>query len=186
MKIKQDKFASSPRDWDNLGTFVMWHRRYNFGDIDPSPESPQEFLRELGDVIILPVYGYDHGIMTISTQVEKFWWHYAWDGRQLGWIYVSKDKIRDEYGWKRLTKQRQAKVEKILRQEIETLDQYLRGDVWGFIIYDDETDEILDSCWGFIGQDDCKADGGNALQYFQRNEVKNETIEINHVQLSFL
>jgi len=32
IKIIHDPDPESPRDYDNLGTMICWHRRYNFGD----------------------------------------------------------------------------------------------------------------------------------------------------------
>ena len=48
--------------------------------------------------------------------------------------------------------------------EVKEYDQYLTGDVWGFIIEDDDGNE-LDSHWGFFGFDDCKAAATRAADY---------------------
>ena len=37
---------NGPRDWDNLGTMVCWHSRYNLGDEQPK-ESPEEWWKSL-------------------------------------------------------------------------------------------------------------------------------------------
>lgn len=53
------------------------------------------------------------------------------------------------------------KAEEMLKGEVETYDQYLRGDVYGFVVEKKvgceccghvETEEV-DSCWGFFGSD---------------------------------
>ena len=36
IKIERDGDAESPREWDNVGTMVCWHSRYNLGDEQPS------------------------------------------------------------------------------------------------------------------------------------------------------
>ena len=41
-------------------------------------------------------------------------------------------------------------------------DQYLTGDVWGYVIEDSESHEI-ESCWGFYGEDYCMAEGEDAM-----------------------
>ena len=41
------------------------------------------------------------------------------------------------------------KAENLLRTEVETYDQYLRGECYGFQLYEDG--EEIDSCWGFLG-----------------------------------
>ncbi len=32
LKIENDDWADSPREWDNLGHMICWHRNYNLGD----------------------------------------------------------------------------------------------------------------------------------------------------------
>ena len=42
--ISPDEMADSPRSWDNLGTMVCWHRRYQLGD-KHTYATPQAFSR---------------------------------------------------------------------------------------------------------------------------------------------
>jgi hypothetical protein len=98
--------------------------------------------------------------------------HCPWDSGQVGFIYVSREKVREDFGWKRITKAREQQILAYLKAEVETYDQYLRGDVYGFIVEerpaavfdadgktvdvdvdDDELWEQTDSCWGFYGDD---------------------------------
>ena len=51
------------------------------------------------------------------------------------------DKVRD------LTL---SEAKKILEGEVETYNQYLTGDVYGFIL-EKPDGEHIDSCWGFYG-----------------------------------
>ena len=44
------------------------------------------------------------------------------------------------------------KAENRLHSEVETYDQYLRGECYGFQLYEDG--EEIDSCWGFLGDVD--------------------------------
>ena len=53
--------------------------------------------------------------------------------------------------WQRWSEKRREKVREWLEGEIETFDQYIRGDVYGFIV--EEDGEEIDSCWGFYGED---------------------------------
>jgi hypothetical protein len=76
-----------------------------------------------------------------------------WDSGQVGFIYISLEKAREEYNWKRITKERREFLEKILRAEVTEYDYYLTGSVYGFnITREDEDEEVyVDSCWGFFG-----------------------------------
>ena len=59
-----------------------------------------------------------------------------WDSGQVGFIYVSREKVRKEYGWKVITKEREERIYEILRGEVEVYDQYLTGQVYGYIVFE--------------------------------------------------
>ena len=44
----------------------------------------------------------------------------------------------------------QSKAKEIAEEEVQEYDQYLRGDVWGWVIDPDGDNE---SCWGYCGLD---------------------------------
>jgi hypothetical protein len=67
---------------------------------------------------------------------------------------MSLEDIRKEYNVKRVSKKMRAKIEKYLTGEVETYDQYLTGEVYGFTIEKGEDEEHVDSCWGFYGYND--------------------------------
>ena len=158
-KIEQDEDADSPRNWDNLGTMVCWHRNYDLGDKEATGIlTPREFV-EWADgnadiAVILPLFLYDHS--GLRMKVGSFagllpQGHAEWDTMQVGWIYVTKEALRKEYSCKRVTAKVLAQARKVLEGEVETYDQYLSGDVWGYVI-----DGVADgSCWGFYGYDEC-------------------------------
>ena len=180
IRVQNDDMAGDPRkEWDNLGTMVCWHSRYNLGDVDSGTyEDTMALFYELSGLdieadgwdfsdeqkeriyaaafkknVILPLYLYDHSGITMRTSSFSC----QWDSGQVGWIYMSYEDIRKEYSWKRITKKRRALIEKYLTGEVETYDQYLTGDVYGFTITrEDEDGEevVVDSCWGFYGYDD--------------------------------
>lgn len=172
IRIIRDADAESPREWDNLGTMVCAHRRYNLGDSDGMREAldliykhlsdkqlnDMEFdashvpdieraLEATGQAIMLPLFLYDHSGITMST--SRF--SCPWDSGKVGFIFVSKAKARSEYSWKLLNKHRTEKVQEVLKGEVVDYDTYLRGDVWGFQVL--EEGEVKDSCWGFFGSD---------------------------------
>lgn len=121
--------------------------------------------------ISLPVYLMDHSGLSVSTGGFSC----PWDSGQLGLIYVSKDKVRQEYGIKHVTKAWQEKVEGYLRGEVETYDQYLTGDVWGFQIFevpegaDPEELEEVESCYGFFGEEAAEEEAKANLAYYEEH-----------------
>lgn len=80
-----------------------------------------------------------------------------WDSGRIGIIYVTKKKIKQENGWKVLTKARKEKILQYLKNEVETYDQYLTGDIYGYVVEETEEEDgsknETDSCWGFYGSD---------------------------------
>lgn len=178
--VPDDDPALNPiDDYDMLGKQVYWHRRMNLGHCwkETNKYSPMEWLeREINDDVyelwqenhsrrleyqdylmelfikknlVIPVSAYEHGEITISASGRRAGWD-SFDSGQLGFVYVSHEDIKKEFNVKRLTKKVLERAEKILRGEVETYDDYLTGQVYGFII-EDENDEELESCWGFLG-----------------------------------
>lgn len=168
LKLYPDETPDSPREWDNAGAMVCWHRRYSLGDIDGKKEygGNEDFLawwqaNGKGGVI-LPLYLYDHSGITMSTG-RQYPFNCPWDSGQVGWIYVTAEKIRKEWG--RNTKATKAKALRCLQAEVDTYDQFLTGQVYGYVI-EDPQGEHVDSCWGFFGFDYCKGEAEAQLAYW--------------------
>lgn len=170
---------NDPREWDNLGTMICFHRHYSLGDkhnLDSSDfsswdEMESYLFRELKAEVVLPLYMYDHSGITMNTTGFSC----SWDSGQVGFIYVTREDILNEFGVKRITKSLREKVEEILIGEVEVYDQYISGDVYYYAIekcepvvkipkdefdagnYDNAEEEakweFYDSCHGFFGRD---------------------------------
>jgi hypothetical protein len=170
LHIRQDIDPESPREWDNLGTMVCFHSRYGLGDESrlrsdsfSGWDEVEDYLREeFGAEILLPLYLYDHGGLTMRTSPFSC----PWDSGQVGFIYTTRERVLKDYNKKRLTKSLREKAEASLRTEVETYDQFLRGEVYGFVI-EDEDGEHVDSCWGFFGEDYCREQGESVLKWHQ-------------------
>ena len=148
IKIEQDEYSESPREWDSLGTMVCWHSRYNLGDkhsFDNNNEF-QEFVKDEDIAVLLPLFLYDHSGITMNTTGFSC----PWDSGQAGWIYITKDRVKKEYSWKNLTRTRLAKIREYLVGEVKTYDDYLTGNVYGFTA-EDKNGEEIDSRQGFFG-----------------------------------
>lgn len=161
--IYQDEDASNPRtEWDNVGKMVCFHRRYNLGDKHEfsDPDEFREYWEEQdpdNQWVILPLYLYDHSGITIRTGPFSC----PWDSGQVGWIYCTKEDIDKEWNGDR------ERAEKYLQGEVENYDQYLTGDVYGYVV-DDEDGEQLDSCWGFYGLEYCLEEMKEQVRYFAK------------------
>jgi hypothetical protein len=183
VKIVQDQDAMNPRkEYDNnVGRMVCWHRRYDLGDEHSYDindfRTREDALKHLAEdhgpiAVLLPLFLYDHSGITISTSSFSC----PWDSGQVGFIFCTRAKAIETWGKKRLTKKVIEQVTKCLISEVETYDQYLTGDVYGFVIetlvrdddgetIEDADGEELDSCWGFFGLEYAIAEGKQAAEY---------------------
>jgi hypothetical protein len=170
--LYHDENPESPREWDNLGHMVCWHRRTDLGDEQVRPGEHADSLKgfenwlvqERKARVILPIYIYEHSGITITARYEVYLRYpdKQWDAGQVGYIYVTADDIRKEYGVKRISQKLKKKVAELLVCEVSAYDQYLTGDVYGYVVKD-ETGEHIDSCWGFFGLECARGEAQAAL-----------------------
>ena len=129
-----------------------WENHFPY---DQAPARIESIIEKaLVGAVILPLYLYDHGGITINTSGFSC----PWDSGQIGYIYMTRETIFKEYGGKRLTKKLRTRAESLLRSEVETYDQYIRGEVYGYVADDDG-----ESCWGFFGLDYAREEALRAI-----------------------
>lgn len=165
VKIVQDNSCESPRDWDNLAMMVFAGGHSHLGDshnvnFNQFFSSRHDFI-ERGEEIVrkhfkdvaicYPVHLYEHSGTSISIDYSGQY-TCRWDSGTIGFAIVTKEAIRHNFGIKRVTKEYIEKADRILKGEIETLNQYVQGEVYGFEV-EDEDGNYVDSCYGFYGSD---------------------------------
>ena len=161
-RIFVDENPDSPREFDNLGRMFCIDRDYRFGDeflekfdmFEDWDEVEKYLIDEYGAEVILPLFirEYSSCNMRISTNMS---------GRQVGFIFVSRDSIMKEYNRKKMSKKLRYMVVEVLKAEIDLYEKYANREVYGYEIYSkvvddngDVSEKLLDSCWGFCGFDD--------------------------------
>ncbi len=164
-----DDDPQNPRECDNIGTIVCFHRRYNLGDKHTfnDMEEFKAWTRK-ERVVMLPVYMYDHSGIAIKTSP----FNDIWDSGLLGYIYVEKKKIEEEYG--KLTSKTVEKVKTILNNEILEYDQYIRGDIYRYTI---EGPEISESGSGYYSIAACIKDAEDIIDYHLDSKLPLSTWE---------
>lgn len=155
VELHTDHDCESPRENDNLGTVIAWHRRYTLSDSKAPKylETPAEF-NPAEYAVCLPIYLYEHGGIALScAKVGQF--AGRWDAGQLGWIYASRADILANWSAKRLTKKLIAQTTEILVSEIEEYSRFVSGECYGYRVVRDTPGRCApdeqDSCWGFVG-----------------------------------
>lgn len=140
----------SDEDYDNLpdSNSESWDKHCQ--RVEELDKERLQKIHDLADqkIVMLPLYLYDHSGITMNTGG----YHCPWDSGQVGWIYVEIDKALKEWGGLGgLSNAEQiAKIEEYLKGEVKTYDDYLTGQVYGYVVEDEDGNHI-DSCWGFFG-----------------------------------
>ena len=166
--IEHCDFAESPREWGNLTKCIFFGNYKHFGDnhsfdFNTEFDNRQDFIErgediikeEFDAVLVKAVHLYNHSGISISTEYSG---NYTcrWDSGTIGFIIITKEDLRNEYKWKNITQKRLDSVwdniNSVMDSEIETLSDYIGGDVYQFEILD-ENGEFEDSCGGFYGSD---------------------------------
>lgn len=179
VKIEFDPDPPNPRkEYDNLATMVAFHRRYNLGDetdyrqedYSSWDELEKAIIKNEDPAVIQPLFLYDHSGLALSTgSFQGRAPHAEWDSGQVGFVFIPKEKARKEYG--KLTKKSLENAKKVLEREVETYDQYLGGQVYGYVI-EDENEEELDAVWGFFGLDYVKEEARRAAESILKRHGK--------------
>lgn len=185
LRIIADNDASNPRtDYDHPGTILCCdHRRYDLGDRDAHgdvarlirasrdyrpgweesagpclnfTDGPDLWLavQRCRDIVALPCYLYDHSGITMSTAPFSC----PWDSGQVGFICMGRSAILELFENSpkgRLTRGLRERALQLLRAEVEEYDQFLTGDVWGYVVDRSDGTDLTDgddhACWGLFG-----------------------------------
>lgn len=155
VKIIQDEDAQSPSDMGDEGLFLVANHR-DFAVPEPgekrAPDDPEELVNRWKDTHwVFGLEAYIHSGVVLALSREGNFPDRQWDVSQLGFVFASKNE------W-RLSKS----ARKAALSLIEEWNQYLSGDVWGYVVDDGGANE--DSCWGFYGFDYCKKEATDAAK----------------------
>ena len=150
VKIDENEWFESPRDWENLGTLYTWESgycspdRHNYSDV-------LEFLGELlgetlvekihnqytdtgsfmDDIskrmdklgyILYPVSKYDHSLVRYFLGISS-----GWDTGTIGVIFAEKKKICEWFNTKKVTQKVREKVVQNFESELELYTDYANG-----------------------------------------------------------
>jgi hypothetical protein len=155
------EYNASSREWDLSDYSDYYKKWFNAGSFAAPLEkesselceaivdnmSPSDLMKLAEkDHILIPLYLLDHSGITMSTKD----FNDRWDSGQVGWAYASNKAIAEEYG--DTSPENIEKARALLESEVDTYDCYLRGECYGFELY--EGGELKDSCWGFLGHFD--------------------------------
>ena len=162
MKVSIEIFEESPEnplEYSDVN-LVAFHGRYTLGN-QPQFKTPAEFAEYIDPMlkkdqaVVFPVYMMDHSGLTVKLGPFSGS-HAAWDSGKIGYVYATKQALRDFYNVKRLMKKH---INKYAEYVISILDQYtsyLNG--WGYgaviTVTDDVGNEQEESISGYYDRDE--------------------------------
>lgn len=166
LEIVIDDSPESPRTWENLGKFISCDTRRTSPDNDTTllnivkltgtiATNTEDHIKLIkkeieknGDEVfaIYPVSTYEHASITF-----KLYNYFGCDYSNNSFYIITKNDLR-RYG---IEASDTKKVEGIIEEELKTYTKWANGEVYGFILYDDQGD-VLDSCYGFYDIADIK------------------------------
>lgn len=160
-----------PCNFDNVGEILL----EEYPDYYLTLGEMLDLVEESGEVYILPISMYEHSGITIWLGSKWCNSDAQWDCSSIGFAYIEKETAErecmlrvhtDEYAdWK-------AWADAMMHAEMKVYDDFVRGNVYGYQIEDEEGD-YLDSCWGFIG-DDAMEEQESEIHAIIDQQIKNE------------
>lgn len=164
-EIAQDEYVNNPRDeFDHISTFYgPKNSHYSVGG-----KKDYEVEKYLLENRIIRLRREKAIIVEFSSNAGTCY------------AVVERDQLQDEY-LKHGYSMRKALywARKCAEGEINEFLAWENGEVYGYIVKDDETSETLDSCWGFYGDDGRKAaeeEAKSMIKYYEEEEQKQEDL----------
>lgn len=199
VNVVLDSDPRNPREDDNMGRFVLTHRRYNLGDsektlgfsfnpdhFDGWDEAESWLVETVNPVLLRRVSMYDHGGITISFGSPTC----RFDSGYVGWAYITREQLEWGYGKKTVEtwspEQLMKAADRVLDAELEVYDAYLRGDVYGFVVEEQkgcdhcgraEWEEV-ESCWGFYNSDEAMTEGKSTAEAIIRRRAEKQAAQV--------
>lgn len=142
--------------------------RYTLGTTVASAEEDAEIARLVrdGKAVGMPVWAYVHGSSTIRAAYTNPF-GCPWDSGRSGWAYMTNDEVREVFNVKRITKTIRTRALALVQEDVKLFNAYLNSECYGFVIRNTDTDEALDSCWGYYGEKWVRADAESALRQME-------------------
>lgn len=154
----KNSYANSWREWfayyvqENYSTGLSLPSYDTYGYFDEDGKEVDKIWKWIdSNMIVFKLWIYDHSGITINhSSVDSD--NRGWDSSNVGFHYITRERAVQEWGNKYFTKAVEERAIACMEAGLETYDDYLRGDVYGYRILDKEENEI-DSCYGYYGYD---------------------------------
>jgi len=152
VQIIADSDAQAPENDDGLFIVTTRNRYFQLDHDGMDADACIEDKDLCKRYWIFPLNAYIHSGVALSLS-RSGQFSDPWDSAQIGFVFVAKNE------WRYRTRETKRCVSaiKAASSYVETWNQYLSGDVWGYSI-DDADGNHVDSCWGFYGLEYAKSE----------------------------
>ena len=173
----------APDEWDNDEKFLVYdHRDFCVEVKGFEPKEIFDFFQEnpkkklYNGYFVFVVYAYIHSGVSLSLGRNTYPFTCGWDTSSTGYLLVKRDK----YNWT------EEKAYKSAEGLLVTWNDYLSGNVYGYVTEDPEENHI-DSCWGFYGDyredsymlDEARSSIDGYVESEQENRAKAYRLQFN-------
>lgn len=172
--ITNDEDPQNPRtEWDNLTEIHCCSSRYYLGehnhkDWDACREAIAEHKRN--GAVVIDLYAYIHSgtrLSLASFHGRLPQGHAEFDSGKCGFVVVPKKGIIENWGKKNWTDKLRARAYEVAKQDIETFNQYLAGEVYCYSV-----DDYEDSCSGYYSIEDAMAEAKGIVDWKVAKDIK--------------
>ena len=153
-----------------------------------------ELIEATGEVVILPISMYEHSGITLWFGSK--WGHpdAQWDCSSIGFAFVEKKTAEKEMSQRILPDGQKNDWKEwaytIMEGEMKTYDQYLRGEVFGYMIEDEEgemsSNVHLCGCWGYYDHEHLLEDAKNNIDTYleEKDKQRKEDLQTLNMNLA--
>ena len=172
--ITPDVYVDPPnRDMDMVAELVLDVPRYvevNTAGVDVKAlqwsDDPAAYIRDVhGAIGIVPVFAYVHSGVTIRAGGSVNPFSCPWDSGMAGFAWTTPERcasmgvdVKD--------------AATAVRQDVETWDQYLTGDVWVLTVTDTDTGETVECLGGIYGSEDAESEARAIVQALEDYDAR--------------
>jgi outer membrane lipoprotein SlyB len=167
IRIYQDDNPESPDDWKDDNLFLVhYHRDFEIDrdsiitKDDTRKWYQGEKIPQEKDYYIFPVEAYIHGGVSLAFSQQGNFPDRQWDVSHVGLILASKKEFKSK-----------EKAKESAKGLLETWNQSLSGDVYGFDVSDPKTGESIESVWGFYGIDEVKKEAEDVAKNYDPKKI---------------
>lgn len=153
-----DKFTGDDTVEHLATTFDVWHWDNQFKEHTYETDVDKLLNEVYRKAVIVPVYMFEHSNVAYRASTTGNPFHCRWDSGMVGFIYMKREDILQEYGVKIVHEALRDRVIEHLKIEAKEYSDWAEGNVYKYSV--ELNGDHVASCHGFIGDSDYALEAG--------------------------